>query len=517
MSHTSRSLRRAMLRLAGATGLALALPATLAASPAASPATATEVAQDAAMAKIIAGQHDEMIARLRDWIALPTIAAEGLNIEEGAQMMEKVLRDAGFGQTRIVPTSGSPSVFGYLDAGAERTIAVYFMYDVKQYDAEKWTTPPLAGELVAREGLGEVMLARGAINTKGPQMAFLAALHAYRKANRLPPVNIALIAEGEEEVGSAHLAEALADPEVKRRLDQSIGMFYCSAAQSSDGFVSVDLGSKGMIEAELTAHGAKGIGPDHDIHSGYAAVADSPVWHLVKALSSMTNADGTQVTIDGWNDNVRAPTAREEELIDLRAAELDEGLMKEEFGIERWIAGVDYRTALDRMANAPTANIEGISGGYTGEGGKTILPSSATAKMDFRLVPGQTAEDAKAKLRAHLDAHGFADIDVTFTGGLDPSQTAEDAALTQALIANLKARGVPYSLDPRNPTSGPTYLFTDKLFSLPFVSVGLGLGGRFHVPDEFYLINSTNPNVAGFDEVSGFYIDLLEDVATRPL
>ncbi|QSX34263.1 M20/M25/M40 family metallo-hydrolase [Shewanella avicenniae] len=513
MPHAFPAHHFSLRRFAGMTAVAMGC----ALSAAISPVSAAEISHDPAMAKVITAQHDEMIGRLRDWIALPTIAAEGLNIQEGAQMMASVLQDAGFQRTKIVPTSGSPSVFGYLDAGAARTISVYFMYDVKQYEAEKWTKPPLAGELVSRDGLGDVMLARGAINTKGPQMAFLAALHAYKKANKLPPVNIALIAEGEEEVGSAHLAEALADAEVKRYLEQSIGMFYCSAAQSLDGFVSVDLGSKGMIEVELTANGANGIGPAHDIHSGYAAVADSPVWHLVKALSSMTNEDGTKVTIDGWYDNVRQPSAREQQLIDLRTQELDEQLMKQDFGIQRWIAGVDYRTALDRMANAPTANIEGIFGGYTGEGGKTILPSAATAKMDFRLVPDQTADEAKTKLKAHLKAHGFGDIEVKVSGGLDPSQTAEDAALTQALLAQLNARGIPYSLDPRNPTSGPTYLFTDKLFSLPFVSVGLGLGGRYHVPDEFYLINSTNPKVAGFDEVTGFYVDLLEDVAKRAL
>src|SRR5689334_9398892 len=136
----------------------------------------------------VSKRHDEAVKRLQDWIALPSIAAESLNSAAGAERMAQLARDAGFQKVTIVPTDGKPGVFATLDAGAKNTVGLYFMYDVKQFDPAEWSSPPLEGRLVDKPGFGKVIMGRGAVNQKGPESAFLAALHAIRGSGRKLPV-----------------------------------------------------------------------------------------------------------------------------------------------------------------------------------------------------------------------------------------------------------------------------------------------------------------------------------------
>jgi acetylornithine deacetylase/succinyl-diaminopimelate desuccinylase-like protein len=180
----------------------------------------------------IAKRHDEAVVRLQQWVALPTIAAEGLHTEEGVQHMMALLRDAGFQKVERIPTDGKPGVFATLDAGAKVWVGLYFMYDVKQFNPSEWSSPPLEGRLVERPGLGKVMVGRGTVNQKGPQSAFLAALHAIRGAGRTLPVNLVLVAEGEEEIGSPHFAQVVRRPEIEAALARTVGVFMPSAVTS---------------------------------------------------------------------------------------------------------------------------------------------------------------------------------------------------------------------------------------------------------------------------------------------
>src|SRR5438552_7324313 len=135
-------------------------------------------------------RHDESVRRIQDWIKQPTIAAENKGINEGCDLMMRLLRDAGCNQVTKCPTDLHPGVFGTLDAGAPKTLAVYIMYDVKQVDPSEWSSPPFAPTLVDKPGLGKALVGRGAVNSKGPQGAFLAAVHAIRSAGRKLPVNL---------------------------------------------------------------------------------------------------------------------------------------------------------------------------------------------------------------------------------------------------------------------------------------------------------------------------------------
>ncbi|HEU4385775.1 MAG TPA: M20/M25/M40 family metallo-hydrolase [Anaeromyxobacteraceae bacterium] len=458
-------------------------------------------------------RHAEAVERLRQWIALPSIAAEGLNAEEGVEKMMALLREAGFQRVDRVPTSGKPAVFATLDAGAPRTVGLYLMYDVKQFDPQEWSSPPLEGRLVDRPGFGKVMVGRGAVNQKGPQSAFLAALHAIRGAGRKPPVNLVAVAEGEEEIASPHLAEVVRRPEVQAALAKTVGVFMPSAAQGADGEVAVSLGAKGVVELELVASGERwGRGPSRDVHSANRARLDSPAFHLVQALATLVTADGDPA-IDGFADKARPIAADEARMIEVGAARRSEALAKKQLGVVRWARDATWRESLEALVSRPTVNIEGLVGGYTGQGGKTVLPHRAVAKLDLRLVPDMTFEGAVAALRAHLARRGFGDIEVVPTGGYDPTQTPASAPLIQKQIAVYRSYGLEAPLWPRNAGSYPGWVFTGAPLGLPAGHFGLGHGDGAHAPDEYYLIESANPKLRGYDDAVKSFVDYLYQLA----
>jgi acetylornithine deacetylase/succinyl-diaminopimelate desuccinylase-like protein len=468
----------------------------------------------AQLAGSVKASHDANLKRLQDWIAQPTIAAEKVNVDGGAEYMRKLLLDAGFQQAKVVQTDGVPGVFATLDSGAPKTLGIYFMYDVKQYVPSEWSSPPLEGKLVERSE-GKAVIGRGAVNQKGPETAFLAALHAFKDTGRKLPVNLVLVAEGEEEIGSPHFRQIVANPEVQAAMSKAIGVFIPGAGQESNGATTIDLGAKGVIEVQLISSGENwGRGPAKDIHSSLKANVDSPVWRLVKALNTLVAEDGQTPAIDGWFDNVKPLTARQKQLIAEGVSKSDEADIKKQLGIKHWYKDEDYLTASYRLASQPTVNIEGLVSGYTGPGGKTVLPGRAEAKLDLRLVPDMTREEAEGKLKAHLAKRGYGDIIVNVSGGYSPTETDENSILVKSQIAALKKAGIEYSLNPRLAGSWPGVTFTGPPLKLPAVGFGLGTGGGAHAPDEWYLIDSTNPKVAGLDESAMFYVDYLYELAS---
>ncbi|HEY7617499.1 MAG TPA: M20/M25/M40 family metallo-hydrolase, partial [Terriglobales bacterium] len=366
-------------------------------------------------------RHDENVQRLQQWIRQPSIAAENRGVNEGCELTMRMLRDAGFGEVTKIPTDGQPGIFATLDAGAPRTLGLYFMYDVKQVDPSEWSSPPWDAALVDKPGLGKVVMGRGAVNQKGPEASFLAALHAIRGAGRKIPVNLVFVAEGEEEIGSPHFPQVVRRPEVEAALRRCGGIFMPSAEQELDGMVTLTLGAKGVIEVELVSSGEKwGRGPRRDIHSSNKARVDSPPWHLVQALATLVSKDGNEPAIENLTTKARPLSPAEKKMVAEAARRLDEQSAKEEMGVEHWVHDVGWQEALERLVSRPTVNIEGLVGGYTGPGGKTILPHRAAAKLDLRLVPDMTAKEALAALKAHLAKQGFGDIEVNMTGGYDP-------------------------------------------------------------------------------------------------
>src|SRR5919204_3305623 len=359
--------------------------------------------------------------------------------------------------------------------------------------------PASEAKIVDRKGTGKVLMGRGAVNQKGPESAFLAALHAIRGAGKKVPVNLVLVAEGEEEIGSPHIPQLVRRPEVLDALKKCVGVFMPSATQDLDGVVTMSLGAKGVIELELVSSGEKsGRGPAKDIHSSLKAMVDSPAWHLVKALDTLVSDDGNEIKIDNY-PRPHPLSAEEKTMIEKVSKVRSEAQAKKQFTVQHWINDLPWEQANERLESQPTVNIEGLVGGYTGPGGKTILPHRAAAKIDLRLVPDMTKDAAVAALRAHLAARGFGDIEVNVTGGYDPTATAASARLIQAQVAVLKRAGIDPVLWPRNAGSYPGYVFTDAPLRLAAGHFGLGHGSGAHAPDEYYVIESSNPNLQGID------------------
>jgi acetylornithine deacetylase/succinyl-diaminopimelate desuccinylase-like protein len=386
------------------------------------------------------------------------------------------------------------------------------MYDVKQFDPSEWTSPPLEARIVDKPGIGKAIVGRGAVNQKGPEAAFLAALHAIRGAGKKMPVNLVLVAEGEEEIGSPHIKQLVRRPEVEAALRNTVGVFMPSAEQELDGVVTVSLGSKGIVELELVSSGETwGRGPAKDVHSSLKAMVDSPAWRLVKALDTLVSADGNTITIDGY-PKPKPLTAAEKAMIDAAAKRSDEATEKKQITVQHWIDDLPWAEANERLASQPTVNIEGLVGGYTGPGGKTVLPHRAVAKLDMRLVPDMTFDAAVAALKAHLVKHGFGDIQVNVTGGYDPTSTSADAPLIRSQIALLKRDGIDPVLWLRNAGSYPGYVFTGPPLKLAAGHWGLGHGSGAHAPDEYYVIESGSPKIQGFDGAAMSFVEYLYEL-----
>ncbi len=459
-------------------------------------------------------RHEETVALLQEWIRQPSIAAENLGMAEGCELTLRLLRDAGFQKAARIATDGQPGVFATLDAGAPRTVGLYFMYDVKQVNPAEWSSPPWAAALVDKPGLGRVVVGRGAVNQKGPETAFLGALRAIRGAGRKLPVNLVLVAEGEEEIGSPHFLQIVRRPEVQAALSRCLGVFMPSAEQDVDGTVTITLGGKGIVELELISTGeAWGRGPKHDIHSGEKARVDSPAWHLVQALATLVSPDGNTSAVDGLADLARPLTPQEKALVAQAAKTMNEALDKKQLSVDRWTGDVSFVESLELLASRPTINIEGLVAGYTGPGGKTVLPHRAVAKLDLRLVPDMTAAQALAALKAHLAKRGFGDIEVKMTGGYDPTSTSADAPLIRAQLDVYRRDGVEPLLWPRNPGSWPGYVFTGPPLKLAAGHFGLGNGDGAHAPNEYYLVDSSDPKVVGLNGAVRSFVDYLYTLA----
>ena len=502
----------AVIALAAPNLLHAAFAGTLAMSPSVIP-TLGAADTDAIRAEI-EKRHDESVQRLQAWIKHPSIAAENRGMNEGCEFMMQMLRESGFQKVQKMPTDGQPGVFATLDAGAPKTLGLYFMYDVKQADPAEWSSPPFDAASIDKP-FGKVVMGRGAVNQKGPEATFLAALHAMRGAGKKLPVNLVLVAEGEEEIGSPHFPQVVRRPEVLDALRKCVGVTMPFASQDLDGSVTTFFGAKGVIELELVSSGEKwGRGPRKDVHSSNKARLDSPAWHLVEALASLVTPDGNDPAIEGYTAKARPLSAAEKKMIAIAAKRLDENTVKKGMGVQHWVHDVSFQESLELLVSKPTVNIEGLVGGYTGPGGKTILPGRAVAKLDLRLVPEMTAKESLELLKAHLAKKGFGDIEVNMTGGYDPTSTPMDAKLVVAEGAVYKRHGIDPVEMPRLAGSWPGFVFTGEPLKMAASHFGLGHGNGAHAPDEYYLIESKNPKVQGMDGATFSHVEYLYEIAT---
>jgi len=428
-----------------------------------------------------------------------------------AEMLRDDLRTIGFQEAELVATGGHPGVWGYYDAGAERTLLVYMMYDVQPVNPEDWDSPPFEAQLVENE-LGRVIMARGATNQKGPERAFLNALESIIAVDGKLPVNLMIAAEGEEELGSPNYPRIV--DAYEERMRQADGVLFPMSMQAPDGGSTMILGVKGILYFEMESRGGAWGGPQHsEIHGSYKAIVDSPTLRLVQALASLTTPDGNTIRVPGYYDGIRPPTGEEQQLINGAALQRDEEQELKAAGAERFIDDLKGRDAIVETLYMPTLNIDGIWSGYTGEGVKTILPHVATAKVDSRLPIGLDPDEALASIRRYLDDNGFGDVEIRKLSGYPAAQTSVHSDLAQAAISVYNKYSDRLSIQPRIAGSAPFYQFTERL-GLPLVPAGLGHGRGAHAPNEYYLVEpAPGVPIAGLAEIEKAYVDLLYALA----
>jgi len=418
----------------------------------------------------IDAEAEKTVERLRTLCRQPSVSAQGLGLEECAELVKGLMEEVGL-RAEILPLEeGPPVVYGELEGSSAKTLIFYNHYDVQPPEPlELWESDPWGAEV--RDGK---IYARGAADNKANIASRLAAIEAFLQVEGGLPCNVKFIVEGEEEIGSPHLSQFIERERARLRGDGAIWEF---GGLDYGDVPAVTLGLKGMLYVELKVETLA-----KDAHSARAAIAENPAWRLVRALNTIRDESG-RVTVAGWYDEVREFTP--EELKALERAPIDEDQLKRELGITEFLRGLSGLELKKALAGAPTANIAGIWSGYTGEGHKTVLPASAQAKLDFRLVPDQDPAKLARLLKDHLKAHGYDDIEVKVQAANPPARTPLDSEL--ARIACDTAREI-FGKEPivhvSSAGSGPLHLFTQEL-GLPTVAIGCNHPfSNTHAPNE---------------------------------
>lgn len=463
----------------------------------------------------LAAQRDAHLERVRVLLRQPSISSEDRGLSEAAALLAQLHRDAGFDEVEILETSGYPAVYGYLDAQAPITIGVYGYYDTNVVGSG-WTREPFAAELGSAGHFPHVVFGVG-VATKASYVAWLNALEALRKTGSVP-VNVVALIEGEEWVGSTHVAELI---ERKRdRFERAHSVVWPGFAQTANGEARVALGTKGFLHLKLSVSAERwGRGPMGAVHGSAQGVLDSPSWRLIDALSTMARNGGTEIRIDGFGEGIHPPSA---ELLALtrellkRYAEKDladvipgiDGASK----IKRFAKDLSAESLLMRYLFAPTLNLSGVAAGYTGPGSWQYgLPSRGFCTIDIRMPPGMEWRQTLAALRGHLDRHGFEDIEIEVLAAYGSSQSLPSDAVVRAAVAALAEHGLDPVLWPRRGSSGPLGIFSDVL-RIPTLS-GFGVGHATQTgPDTYYVVEKAG-SVGGLLESELSFASFVDNFA----
>jgi acetylornithine deacetylase/succinyl-diaminopimelate desuccinylase-like protein len=426
-------------------------------------------------------------------------------------------REVGCEKVEVIETKGNPIVYGECKGDSDNTLLVYFMYDTQPFNEPGWKYPAMGARIVDMKlpsGNVKAMVNRGACNSKGPLVAFLSAVDACCKSNGRPPVNLILLAEGEEELGSQSLQPYLKKD--KKRLSRADACYGPLFEQDESGDCDFYLGVKGCVGFEMNCSGKRwGRGPqEFAIHSSFKPIVDSPVWRLVDALATMTEENGSKILIDGFYDDVRPLSKEDRELIKDLAKRTDLQNLKKTMKIKRFMLPDDEKEELwSQYIIGTTLNIIGIWGGYIDEGGKTVLPHEASCKFDIRLVPDQKKEKMLPLVRRHLQKHGYSDISVReIDTSADWCRTSVKAPIVQAMIRSFRAFGYNPRVWPTHGGTAPFSVF-DRVLKLPCILGGIGHGSLAHSPNEYIVIDG-NKKVASFTDAEKFMVTLMDEFGT---
>jgi acetylornithine deacetylase/succinyl-diaminopimelate desuccinylase-like protein len=412
----------------------------------------------------------------------PSIAAQNIGMDECAALVSEMLTRRGF-STQIMSTEGAPVVFAERQGRSDRTLLFYNHYDVQPPEPlDLWVTPPFEPSI--REGK---MYARGISDDKGHLLCRLAALDALLAAEGDMPCNVKFIVEGEEEIGSVHLADFVDAHTDLLAADACVWEF---GGVDHTGTPIQYAGLRGICYVELSVRTAS-----QDAHSGLGgSIFPNAAWRLTWALASLKGPD-ERIKLPGFYDRVRQPSERDIELLDQLPDVADDYLQT--YGLSGFIKGLTDELDIKREEIfSPTCTICGLTSGYQAAGSKTVQPAMASAKVDFRLVPDQMPADVLAQLRAHLDQTGFSDIQVTLLGAEPPGRTDPDDPFLQMVAECAReVYGVPQLTVPMSGGSGPNHVFIHAL-GVPIATAGISYpGAQVHAPNENIVLKNFTAGV----------------------
>ena len=424
--------------------------------------------------ELVHRQMTEAVSTLQRYCRQPSIAAQHVGIEETVQIVQDMITTVG-GQTKVLDDcGGNPVIYAEFSAGINgnpnKTLLFYNHYDVQPPEPlNEWTKPPFGAEI--HDGK---LYARGAADNKGDLTVRLQAISILQENGGLP-CNVKFLIEGEEEIGS---------PSLPRYLEKYADLFQADACiwefghKNADEHVEMVAGIKGMCYLQLWCHGA-----DVDLHSSNGAIVDNAAWRLVQALATLKDGDN-RILVDGFYDNVAALSPELIQMAEERP--FNRKQFSEQVGLLRPLICGDENPNF-HLWYAPTMTICGLESGYTGEGSKTVLPRRAQAKLDCRLVPNQDPDDITAKVRKHLDTHGFTDVEVSQINGEHAYRSDINHPFVGMVVETARqAYETEVVLSPNSAGTGPMYPFGEYLgLDLPIVSTGCGWwNSRAHAPDE---------------------------------
>jgi acetylornithine deacetylase/succinyl-diaminopimelate desuccinylase-like protein len=450
---------------------------------------------------------DEHVANLQKWIRQPSISNSGEGIPETAEMVKGFFDQLGCQESRVYDVGitewgapGNPVVYARCDEGAPRTIAIYWQYDtmpVTQPDA--WIAPPFEGRIVEKPPFKKILIGRGAVNSKGPELAQWQALMSIKAVTGKLPVNIVFVAEGDEERMDIGLRKFVKDhPDFFKNIDALIGE---AGTQSPSGGGGVGGGSEGCVYFELTTSGKSwGRGPvQSDIHGSNKRSVDSPAWRHMKMLTSLISDDGNTPLVKGFLDGLEPMSADETNQLKAAAAKVDLKVAAENVGVARFISE-DPFTMLKMQRYGTSFNLDGIWGGnmYAGGAG-AILPNKITSKHNIRYSPKMNGIEIVKRFREQLDRNGYQDVELKIIGDVPWAKMSYDTDIARAMTQMYDQFNIPHSQPSQTPTIlggyWPAYLFSNQEvgekvapISMPIGMGGAGHGGGAHAANEFMVI-----------------------------
>ena len=423
----------------------------------------------------------------RKMLRVPSVSSTGEGIQETADTLERMLREMGAKTSQFRASRKShPLVYGHLDVGARKTGATYGMYDVQPIgDPEAWEYPPFSATIVRKKPYGEVLINRGAYNSKASLVGTLLAIKTMLDKDEMP-INMHFLLEGEEESGGQSLPTFVRKN--KSKMTDADAGFWFDYSEDTKGEVDISLGFKGCVSFDLVSEGKKRGGPgDGPVHSSVAVILESPVIRLIQAAATLIN-EKQDPAIDGMMEQVEKPSRKDLKLVKELSKRFNGDEYLKECGATRWKIDGTKEEILTKYCFEPSVNVAGMLSGYTLDGYSTILPDKALMKVDIRIVPNMTMEGTRKLVRKHLDRRGYKDIEMTRYEDYPWSKVAFDEDITQACIEGLRYHGKEPKIWPISAGSAPMYIF-DQILGIPHGGTGLGYGGRAHAPNEFAVVS----------------------------